>query len=358
MKQIRFLVFVVSLIMGNSYATYALWNNPAMKEKKIVRHYNVQSGDVLSINNQYGKVHINTWDKNEINVEVKIMVTARNEDVAQDRLDGITIDEEGANGKGHVITLTTEFANLKFLTSMVFQIEYTVYMPRKNGLKITNKYGNVYLGDFDGKLALDLSYGTLKTQNLTGSLKDIKVAFGSVDVASVELGDFTTSYSGVNIEQAGKLDVNNKFGKFAITSVNDLDIRQSYGELEIGTAGKVDGDITFAGVTIDKLTKSTNMHLKYCPKTTLGSIGAGVEKVELDISYGSLVCKFDEGANLALEINNAYSTLKNQVAMRPFEFGTRQVAEDGNNRVQCFGKVGQGKGTFDVHLKYGSITLK
>ena len=357
MKQIRFLVFVVSIILVNSLTAYGLWNNSVTKEKKVIRHYNVQSGDVLAINNQYGKVHINTWDKNEINVEVKIEVTARNEDVAQDRLDGITIDEDGANGKGHEITLTTQFANLKFLTSMNFKIEYTVYMPRKNGLKITNKYGNVYLGDFDGKLDLNMSYGALKTQNLAGPLKDIKVSFGSVDVASVDLGDFTTSYSGVNIEQAGKLNVINKFGKFAINHVNDLDIRQSYGELEIGTAGKVEGDVNFAGVTIDRLTKSMNMRLKYCTKTTLGSVGAGVEKVEMDISYGALACKFDDGANLALEISTSYSSLKNQVALRPFEFGTT-LTESGTNSALYHGKLGAGKGTFDIHIKYGSITLK
>ncbi len=357
MKQIRFLVFLVAILFVSSPTTYALWNNSVTKEKKVIRHYNVQAGDVLSINNQYGKVHINTWDKNEINVEVKIEVTARNEDVAQDRLDGITIDEDGVNGKSHEITLTTQFANLKFLTSMNFKIEYTVYMPRKNGLKINNKYGNVYLGDFDGKLDLNLSYGALKTQNLTGPAKEIKVSFGSVDIASVDLGDFTTSYSGVNIEQAGKLDVVNKFGKFAVNNVKDLDIRQSYGELEIGTAGKVEGDVNFAGVTIDRLTKSIDMHLKYCTKTSLGSVGAGVEKVEMDISYGALLCKFDEGANLALEIRTSYSTLKNQVALRPFEFGTTLNGED-NNSAFYHGKLGAGKGSFDIHIKYGSITLK
>src|SRR6476661_8753086 len=59
----------------------------AEKSKRINKVFKVNATDKLDIENSFGKIHINTWDKNEITVEVVMIARANSEEKAQEILD-------------------------------------------------------------------------------------------------------------------------------------------------------------------------------------------------------------------------------------------------------------------------------
>ena len=68
------------------------------KTKEIKKHYTVSPTADLSIDGRYGDIHIETWAKNEVDVQIKIEVTNRSSSKAQQYLDNITIDIDDTGG--------------------------------------------------------------------------------------------------------------------------------------------------------------------------------------------------------------------------------------------------------------------
>ncbi len=141
------------------------------KEKKTHNEYKVQDMDRLMIENMYGKVHINTWDKNEITIDISVTVKARTEADAQTVLDRISFVMSSNEEGGHKVFCKTVLEPMRHnIQNSEMTIDYTINAPKKNAIDITNKYGDVYLGDFSGKMRMNVSYGGLDMQAIFQAL--------------------------------------------------------------------------------------------------------------------------------------------------------------------------------------------
>ena len=150
------------------------------KERSISKTYPA-AGNTLVIENSFGNIKFNRWDKNEIKVDVKIDVSATDEGVAQRTFDGIKVTDK-LDGK-----------EVKFKTShsknggscknckISMHIDYEVYLPSSVPLDIENSFGNTELPDHNGTVSLEQKFGTLTAGRLA-SAKEIEVEFGKADI--------------------------------------------------------------------------------------------------------------------------------------------------------------------------------
>lgn len=53
------------------------------------------------------------------------------------------------------------------------EINYLIYMPRENALRVSNKYGKIIIPQFDASLNINSDYGSFTTDRLNGSDKEI-----------------------------------------------------------------------------------------------------------------------------------------------------------------------------------------
>ena len=165
------------------------------RTKVITKSYNVDANDKLAINNQYGTVSINTWDKNEIKVDVEIKAYERSQNAAQDLLDNVSITD---SKQPNLITFKTEIKRESQNWVMRskdgkderhgVQINYVVYMPSKNPLDITNRYGGTTVPNFDGVLNINSSYGSFSGKELRNASSRIKVSYGSANILNLKGG--------------------------------------------------------------------------------------------------------------------------------------------------------------------------
>ena len=331
--------------------------DPVSKQKKVHHEYKVQDMDRLDVDNMYGKVHINTWDKNEVTVDITVTAKARTDGEAQEVLDRIDFVISGNEDGGHRISYKTILGNMRHnIQNSEMTIDYTINAPKRNALDITNKYGDVYLGDFMGKMRMDVSYGALDLQNITGSGKKIKVAFGSASVASIETGIFDISYSNLTIDKAIDIDVTNKFGNTDITSVQNLKVEQMYGSISVASVNQVSGMIDYANLEVDQLNKSADLALKYCGKADFKSISDKADLLELDAHYSSIFCHLAENSNMAIDISTSYSSVKRIGAGRALDIQNRDP--DDNNGGRYMGKTGHGDGKLNIHAHYSNVEFK
>ncbi|HTX88002.1 MAG TPA: hypothetical protein VMC08_03355, partial [Bacteroidales bacterium] len=175
--------------------------------RTINKEFPVKQGDKLVIDNRFGKVHCNNWDKDQVTIEVTITVLAHNQDEANRFFDKITVDISSAAG---VISAKTSLGENRNSTGN-FSIDYEVNMPSYLDLNITNKFGDVYVGELAGKGDLEVSYGDLDVNKLLNSDNQVQVKFGKARIGWIKGAVATMAYSQFDLDYAGSLWLNSKY---------------------------------------------------------------------------------------------------------------------------------------------------
>ncbi|WP_266204044.1 DUF4097 family beta strand repeat-containing protein [Pontibacter kalidii] len=206
----------------------------AEKRKTIDKTFKVSSKDALNIENQWGKVHVNTWDKNEIRVKVDVIARAATEDRAQMMLDNVTIKE---SREGSTYSFRTEKSPMRINghnNNRSLEINYTIYMPAENALAVKNKFGDVYLASMKGKVDVDMQYGNLKCDRLANSSNNVKLTYGSGNCAYINGGVISVAYADMKVEEAGGLQGSSQYGDFSVGSLQEtMDMKVQYGSFRI-----------------------------------------------------------------------------------------------------------------------------
>jgi hypothetical protein len=219
------------------------------KGKTFTQSYPVDANDKLEIENRYGKIVVNTWGKNEIKVDVDIKAYALENDDAQKLLDQTSVlarkDASGVNfstninqGSNSWWGSSTNNGKITKLRKVI--INYTVYMPAKTPLTITNKYGAISLPDLSGKLIINNTYGGLVAKDLTNADNNIVIRYGDANIASLKGSNLDVAYGSLALESADRLTAKISHSTAKIGKLNTSgDISLRYGDgLAINDLGK------------------------------------------------------------------------------------------------------------------------
>jgi len=244
----------------------------AEKRKTFEKTYKVNSSDVLSIDNRYGRVHVNTWAKNEIKVKVDMIAQASSDSKAADMLNRMSVTE---GKEGNVITVRTVYEPSRMSGPSSSEINYTIYMPEANALTVKNKYGDVYLAALKGKVDVDVKYGNLKSDRLTNANNTLKLAYGNGSCSYINGGNLQVAYFNMNVAEA-----------------KDLSGFSKYSDLTIGKLGEV-----------------LNMEMKY-GSFRVNNISSGVRNIKLASTYIPISLNFADNSAFNFNVNVQYGDFK------------------------------------------------
>ena len=154
------------------------------------------------------------------------------------------------------------------LSQNQLKIEYKVYIPAHLELEIENKFGDVYITEYAGKLRITLAHGNLRSNKL--SEIDLDLSFGNADIKNVKdatmmlkgtectfgtigNGHITSSSSEIDLDQitflkldsrsdrrvmvehAEEIQGSGRFSKIVLGSIRDvLRLDLDYGEIKLG----------------------------------------------------------------------------------------------------------------------------
>jgi len=140
--------------------------------KKVDKTYKMTNAGELHLENKYGNINLYGWDKSEMHVVISIKVNHRKKDNAKDLLNRISpviresdnyvaisyeIAEKNQGWFGNFFDKANPF---DFNRSNI-QIDYTVYMPSKAELEVTNTFGDVIIEGWKGKLKGQIEHGDI-----------------------------------------------------------------------------------------------------------------------------------------------------------------------------------------------------
>lgn len=288
----------------------------AEKRKTFDKTYKVSRADMLNIENKFGRVHVNTWNKNEVHVNVEIIARAGSENRAQEILNSISIIDS-RDGKMLSVRTKMEPMRISGNNNRSFEVNYTIDMPAENPLTVKNRFGDVYLADFKGKVDLNMEYGALKSGSLGNSGNTVKLAYGSARCGYINGGNIDVSYADMSVEGANGLNGSSKFSDFRLGSLGEsMEMEVKYGSFRVdniskdirkialdsgftpislnfgdNTAFNFDVNVQFADFKYDKsLVNITSLERNHTSAAYKGAYGGASPKgqVNIDSKYGEV----------------------------------------------------------------------
>ena len=255
------------------------------KTKTISKSYSADKNDKLNISNQYGKVTVNTWNKKEFKVDVEIVVGTENEGDTQKLLDAVDItssqDQSGVSFKTNITEQNRSngfFGSSRNNVHRRITIDYTVFMPVKNALSITNNYGSVVLPDLEGPVNISNNYGNFTAKELSNEANELRL-----------------NYTGANIG-----------------TMNGGNLKFNYGNLKIGTANNLKAVIGFSPVSIDRLKSGANIKVQYGSGLKINSIDKDLQNLSIDANFTKVFLGLNGSENFLFDVSTTYGQFKHE----------------------------------------------
>ncbi|MFC2126551.1 hypothetical protein ACFLU5_17310 [Bacteroidota bacterium] len=334
---------------------YSQANKIQEKSKEIHKSYKVSESTELFISNSFGKVHIETWSKNEIDVKVNIIAKGKSHDDAQTLLDRINIKIDDSNPQSVISYETSIKSGMKTRNNGSFEINYQISMPISNALEIINSFGDTYLDNHSGDLDIIASYGNLATGNLTGDA-DINLSFGNgvSEIDAMEKGDLKVSFSALNVDRIGIIDLNAQFSTMNIEKAGVVDLIAKYGKIIFEEVEIMEAEVDFAGFKIEALSKSIDLDVEYGNSVFIGGIGGNVDQIRIRNSFSPVTLELIEAINANLTAEMSFCDLKYQDGLIEF----KKIIKD-NTSKEYEGKIGSGGNMqIDIISEYGNVRIR
>lgn len=325
--------------------------------KEITKSFPISSKGELTIDTKYGDVVVNGWDKDSIAIMVNIKVTHKKIDNAKGLLDRI---EPNIKVIGDLATITSEIAAKKenFISNYFsksnpldfnksnVQINYTIHLPLNVSLNITNKFGDVILENFKGRLMTDVQHGDMWiNQDLTNAT--IKMKYGKLKTKSISYGNIDLKNAELDLDNSQNLILNSNGSVLSLKQISTLEIESNKDKIGALNIGELSGDLAFSEMKLDTLGTEINITMKVTDfkisKINKPEAFVRIEQQSSDIDINITGLSFKFKATLeqgVLRIPKSFENIK--TFMIDKEKKLREVsATYGENKLGKFSMVGK-----------------
>lgn len=327
--------------------------------KTVQKEFSISQNNSLEINNKYGDVHIQNWDQNSFKIVVKITVDVKDKKQADQLLEmlNIVFIQDGDH-----ISATTKISE-DFGKShgwfgssgKKFSINYTVNMPKNNQLKVSNKYGSIFIDEMRGLVDIDLKYGDMNINKLTRGdekpMNQINMAYARANITECNWLKLQVSYSKIDIDRSKALVLVSKYSKGHLGRTSSLVGDNSYDNYQLSDLANVVIDGKYSNFQINSVAKKININIKYTD-FKVNMVPKSFENIEVNNQYGKVTIGIEPGASYRLDGTAKYTNID-----YPSDNARlNRISE--NTRLTVNGTIGNDpKASVKVNTEYGGVKL-
>lgn len=277
--------------------------------KKIIETYPITNAGELHLENKYGNITINGWEKNEVSVEIVITVNHRKKENATDLLTRIS----------PVVRESTDFISIKYIIAEKssgwfsrlvdetnpfdfnksnLQIDFTVYMPVKTGLKVTNTFGDVIIDGWSGKLKAQVEHGDIWVSEHLNKA-DITMRYGKLRAQNIDYGTIDIKNGYFDMGDGKSLRLNSSGSDINLNTITSFEIDSNKDEITIEEVESMFGSLKFSTLELERLTNEVDMTLKIADfriakiESTTANISIKQESSEVSLNVTDFPHQFE-----------------------------------------------------------------
>jgi hypothetical protein len=356
-------------------------------EKTYTETFQVDGNGEVRLANRYGEIKVETWDRDEVKIDVRVKVSASDQEDADRTFNRIEVNFTGGSNSATAITnIGSNKRRSKGIIEAIFdgewpsfggisnsndfKVYYRVKMPASASLETEAKYCDVSLPDLSGNTNISVGYGNLVAGDLTGR-SEVSVSYGSARID--ELGENSTfrvrycdgneirkaqdlrydgRYSETRIGNVGRLNIDAGYEELEVESAEELRLDGNYNDLEVGTVGRIHLDGNYCDVSIDEVSKELEVDASY-GDLEIEQLRAGFERVYIRVNYIDVEIDVDSDAGYEFELRTRYG----DISYDSDKAQNVNSNKSGSSRSATGSIPGNGKGTIDISTSYGDIEI-
>lgn len=362
------LLILVGLVSTTTYA-----DGREEFTKTIKKEFDIRNDGEVGISNQFGKVEINTWNKDRVKFAIVIQVRTDSEKRAQEIFDRIDIDF--SNGSDYVKALTeiesqrsSWWGGWSNNNNADFSINYEVFVPKTVELDIRNRHGNTYIAEMAGDADLNIAHGNLTADGFLGDL-DVEIAHGNGTILKAndldadvshgnmrfkELGNIQleAAHCGVDIGRARNIRLDSRHSNFEIGDIEELRADTRHDNFEIDAVKSIFSEQQHTTFEIDKLVDIGDFDCSH-GGVTIDHLEKGFQELTLSGSHTGFKVRIDDDAAFELDAYGTHAGLR-----YPDNMDIR-YEKDKNNVQEIRGSRGSGnKGIIRARMSHGGLRVR
>ncbi|WP_343912007.1 hypothetical protein [Aquimarina litoralis] len=354
----------ITLILLIIFQCYHL-NAQEKLSKSIEKTYDFTNSGTLQLENKYGNIIIDGWDQNKIAITINISVSKKEKDDAQELLDRIRPSISKTNSFIKIVS-DIEEKNYSFFTRVFnsvnpfdfdkgnVQIDYKISLPINAEIQLKNKFGDIIISEWDGKLTSDSQHGDMWINNDIINA-NIKMTFGKLQTKSISYGKVELKNSEFDLQTSKNLRILSNGSTINIEKVNQLQLYSNKDKVFLGSIEKIKGELKFSTVWLDNLINEIDLIMDVADfkvdKITNPSANVDINQKSSEINIDISDLNFDFEASLEqglLRIPKTFKNIKNK------------MIDDKKRLREIQGTYGSNleKGIFKITGRKGVIILK
>jgi hypothetical protein len=345
------------------------WSLPAQnvsETRSYIKSLPVGKETSLEVSNKYGNIYVTPWSKDSAYIKAEIKAFASNEAKLKKMFDGIIVN---INESKYVIIAQTEFVQninnlfegFKGMTNKLIsyesrvEINYYISVPEYLDLKISNKYGDVFVENCTGDFSISISNGSFKAGSL-GKGSSVSMTFCDATVNSLISGNIDAYFSEVNIDETLDLTVKSISSRYNIKKAGEIRFESRRDKFFIDNIESMKGNSYFTDYDVKNVEKNINLTTRY-GKMDADLIATGFERIFLNSGYSDISLHFNENASYSLDIRHINTFL---VLPSKNIFSEQETLNAEKKEYRTTGTVGKNPGSAKVEIEAtrGNIYLK
>ncbi len=356
-KRFRIFPLMLALLAGLGIGNAHDFKGKHTKEKTIRKEFKVNADALLKIENSFGNLVLNSWDEDRVVIEVHITTNGSNEEKVQRKLDEITVEFEASADMVSAITRFGKSSSWGWWgknNNVNMQINYTVNMPVKNSVNLTNDYGNITLDRVDGHAKISCDYGRLDLGELRGRNNQLSFDYTSKSrIGYMNSGEIHADYSGFTLEKAGDLNISADYTNSTVLMMENLKYSSDYGNLEVEEAGNIVGNGDYINVRLGSIHGKVDISANY-GSVRIDRLAEDAGDIDLRTNYTGIKIGYSPAYHFDFEISTEYAGVKGK------DDFTMNISKENNSSRYFKGYYGSAGSGRNIRIKsdYGTVSFE
>ncbi|QMU65906.1 MAG: hypothetical protein GKR88_17585 [Flavobacteriaceae bacterium] len=330
------------------------------KSKSIHKEFKVNANAKVSVNNKYGTIKVTTWNKNVVEIDIKITVKGNDIDNVEDKLEAIDVTfsntSDFVNAKTIIGSKKTNWSWWGKHKKINYQIDYLVKMPITNEVNLSNDYGAISLDEINGNATINCDYGKITIGDLKGNTNSINLDYCSEStIHSMTNGFINTDYSKLVVDTAQKIDLNTDYSTIKFEKLTNLSFNADYGSITVGESDTVAGNGDYTGLKFGTITGSLKIRSDY-GYIKIQDLANGFDFIDINSEYAGIKIGTSPSNNFNFTIELQYAGFKQKNSPNI----TLYKSISKSHKKYYEGVYGKGKPTSKMIIKseFGSVSFK
>jgi hypothetical protein len=320
--------------------------------KVIRKEYPVNPDAQFTIENKFGKIHCNNWDKNVISIEVKITVEAGSETTANNLMDKITI---AMTGSPSLVEVRTQIGDGSFSGRTKVNVDYMISMPAGISLDATNKFGDIFINELTGKAKINISYGNLEVNRFDNSDNLLDIKFSKANIKSLKGAVLMLKYSEMDLDYAGSLRLDSKYSNLDAGKIISLSGSFEGGKLDMDNSSVIDSKSKFSDLSITRIEKSLTLDIQY-GNCDVDEMPADFTSINVKNKYANISIGISEAASYVLDATLKFCEL--DFPEGAANFSQKVITNTSKSYHATVGKNPATTSKVNVNSEFGNVSLE